>query len=213
MPLITLQTNLKSLKYGLDRPDGGSSNEPYVQNDINDPKLIVKDNNIQDGFIRGGFSAALRSSTNDLKRITKYIKNNPLFIARQVGLQLSNPRLETKKGAFPTGGGLLGMLQPTRIYNAGLNTLAQVPVNAFGVHFNRHGLLPVQNENTKYESVVRSNAGIPNSSTDEAIKKNRLLVLRDKLQIGQNQQYTSLREVKNINRANQKQYKIGRAHV
>ena len=35
---------------------------------------------------------------------------------------------------------------PTRIYNLGINTLAQVPVNAFGKHFNRHGLTPVQED-------------------------------------------------------------------
>ena len=37
MPLINLQTNLKSLKYGHDGPDGGSSSQPYIQTDINDP--------------------------------------------------------------------------------------------------------------------------------------------------------------------------------
>ena len=35
MPLIDLRTDLKSLKYGHDRPNGGSSNQPYIKVDIN----------------------------------------------------------------------------------------------------------------------------------------------------------------------------------
>lgn len=207
MPLIDLQTNLKSFKYGHDRPGGGSSKEPFIQNDINDPSLIIGDNNIQDGFIRGGISGAVKSSITDLRRITKYLTTapqGPLFIARQVGLQFSNPKLETKKlstnnsGVFGAVANVVNRITnavgPTRIYNLGLNTLAQVPVNAFGIHFNRHGILPLQNEDTKYESVVRNNAGLFNNNVDDALKNNRLLSLFNKLEIGQDQQgITSLR--------------------
>ena len=186
MPLIDLRTDLKSLKYGSDRPGGGDSNEPFIQNDINDPSLIIRDNNIQDGFIRGGISGAIKSSATDLKRITKFLTTKPqgpLFIARQIGLQLSNPRVERRSGPFGTAFG--GLLEPTRIYNAGLNTLAQIPVNAFGGHFKRHGLQPFIDERTMYESVVRSNAGLDgfDNNIDRALKNNRLLVLKDKLQI------------------------------
>jgi hypothetical protein len=99
-------------------------------------------------------------------------------------LQFSNPKLEVKKGGISaisdllTGniGGALGTLTggalgPTRIYNLGINTIAQVPVNAFGVHFNKHGLLPIQNNDTKYESVAQYN-----NEND----KNRLVGYRDK---------------------------------
>ena len=34
MALINLTTDLKSLKYGQDRPGGGSSNQPYIVNSI-----------------------------------------------------------------------------------------------------------------------------------------------------------------------------------
>ena len=34
MPLITSKTNLKSLKYGNDRPGNGSSGQPYIQFDL-----------------------------------------------------------------------------------------------------------------------------------------------------------------------------------
>ena len=34
MALIDIKTNLKSLKFGNDRPGGGSSNQPYIQKEI-----------------------------------------------------------------------------------------------------------------------------------------------------------------------------------
>ena len=35
--------------------------------------------------------------------------------------------------------------------------LAQVGANAFGYHFNRHGIVPVQDDNTKYFAVAKHN--------------------------------------------------------
>jgi hypothetical protein len=166
MPLIDLKTNLKSLKYGKDRIGGGDSNQPYITNDINNPTNVL---GFDDGFVRGGAVGAVRSSIIDTLRIGKFLTDvpkGPLFIAKQVGLQFSNPKLEVKKSVGGFFAGLLtgdigpatgGALQPTRLYNLGINTLAQVPVNAFGIHFNRHGLLPVQDNNTKYLAVVTAN--------------------------------------------------------
>ena len=187
MPLIDLKTNLKSLKYGNDRPGGGDSGQPYIKNNINDPKNVL---GLDDGFIRGGAVGALKSSVTDTLRIGKFLTDlpkGPLWIVKQAGLQFSNPKLEVKKGF----GGLLsslltgdlgpvtgGALQPTRLYNLGINTLAQIPVNAFGLHFNRHGLLPVQDESTKYLSVVKANNENNNS------KNNRLVdYLNNKLTV------------------------------
>ena len=227
MPLVNLQTNLKSLKYGHDRPDGGSSRQPYITTDINDPTIplsilvrnpIVKtilgnraasqlgsfvDSKYDDGFIRGGIIAATNESIVDTARIAQFAADAPkglLFVAKQAGLQLSNPRLEVKKLGFNTrsakqflktafspsqlvSGAALGeltggLLQPTRVYNLGLNTIAQVPVNAFGVHLNRHGILPVQDDDTKYEAVVKYN--------NESLKSenNRLVKLSKKFELG-----------------------------
>jgi hypothetical protein len=127
--------------------------------------------NFDDGLVRGGVVGAANASIVDTLRIGKFLTDfpkGPLFIVKQVGLQLSNPKLETKK--LPSGPGVLGFLGglantiqdkvgigPTRLYNLGINTLAQVPVNAFGIHFNRHGLVPVQDDSTKYLAVAQSN--------------------------------------------------------
>lgn len=155
MSLISLRTNLKNLKYGKDSIGGGDSGQPFIQ--ISIPGNLTA--NSEDVFIRGG-SLAFTNSGLDTKRITRFISspNGPLFILKQVGLQLSNPKIETGK--------TIG-IENTRIYNLGLNTLAQIPVNAFGIHFDRHGLLPVALDANKYLNVVKS------KSTEE----NRLVKL------------------------------------
>ena len=236
MPLIDLKTNLKSLKYGNDRTNAGSSGQPYITADpdgntnlslgasnvVGDvlrligvnkvplvPNLSVKLNESNvgrfvnqvlntDDFIRGGAVGSVQASINDTFRIGAFLTDvpkGPIFIAKQVGLQLSNPKLEIKRGGAAVAKGLLkalfsaspaqalssvtgGLLGPTRVYNLGINTLAQVPANAFGTHFSRHGLLPIQDEQTKYQNVVTYNNESPNSIF------NRLVELKGKFDLG-----------------------------
>jgi hypothetical protein len=174
--LLTLHTDLKSLKYGQDRPGGGDSGQPYIKTDINTVdsgfnrlRLTAFD----DGLVRGGIVGAANAAVVDTLRISKFLYTDikgPLFIVKQVGLQLSNPRLETRAIPSIGGTGLFGSvinagigflnnngIGPTRIYNLGVNTLAQIPVNALGGHIVRHGLSPIPNENSYYINVVRSN--------------------------------------------------------
>ena len=253
MPLINLQTNLKSLKYGHDGPDGGSSDQPYIQTDINNPvsglNLLLRNpqlrqflngvsdvgeflnvggfnvdeairkagiavdqfGKIDDGFIRGGAIGATNAAITDTIRIAKFFTDKPkgpLFLARQATMQLTNPKLEVKKIDF-SGQGLTsllkdiiqgdannivgtftgGLLEPTRIYNLGINTLAQVPVNYLGGHIVRHGLLPLQNEDSKYESVVKFNneqtSNINNANW--RLTGNRLIKLAKKFELGDGQ--------------------------
>ena len=180
MPLLTLKTDFKSLKYGADRPGGGSSGQPYIVNDINNPTNVL---GFDDGLVRGGVEGAVQSAYLDTKRIGKFILDHPLFLVKQVGLQLTNPRLEVPKDPanILMGGvdnvlakGTNGLLEPTRIYNLGINTLAQVPVGELGIHINRHGLLPVQTDASKYEAVVTANN----------TNNNRLVGLKSKFGVG-----------------------------
>jgi len=87
--LIKLQngdTALKSLKFGKDRPGGGSSNQPYIQNPIIEaPGVLSQFDN--DFLLRGGLRAPINAA-EDVARLTKYMFNlkNPsglLFIAKQ----------------------------------------------------------------------------------------------------------------------------------
>jgi hypothetical protein len=182
MPIITQAglTALRSLKYGNDQPGGGSSGEPYITTKIPPPyKQQVDSTNIwnsDNGLIRGGFTGATLASTRDTLRIGKFLVDpprGPLFIAKQIGLQLSNPQLETKPDI---AGQLIGKIGPTRIYNLGINTLAQIPLTAFGGHITRHGLFPVLNEGQLYSNVVTAN-----DAKGTAGKNNRLVLLKDKL--------------------------------
>jgi len=174
-------TALRNLKYGNDQPGGGSSGEPYITQKIPPAyEQQVPSTNIwnsDNGLIRGGFAGATLASARDTLRIGKFLVNpprGPLFITKQIGLQLSNPRLEPRTDAV---GRLIGAIGPTRIYNLGINTLAQIPVNAFGGHIVRHGLFPVLNEGQLYANVVRAN-----NSPESLGANNRLVLLKNKLE-------------------------------
>jgi len=181
MPLLDLKTDLKSIKYGQDRADGGSSGQPYIQTDINTVDRGINKlrfGNFDEGLVRGGVVGMLNSSITDTLRIGKFLTDTPkgpLFIVKQIGLQLSNPRLESKQVAVDRstrGGGFItnainfisnvagkieNIVGPTRIYNLGINTLAQVPINGIGGHIVRHGFLPVADPSKYYEAVVTHN--------------------------------------------------------
>jgi hypothetical protein len=205
MPIIKQlnATKFRSLKYGNDTSDGGNSGQPYMKvelKDIDKPFNRLRLTKFDDGLIRGGAVGALNASVVDTLRIGKFFKDlpkGPLFLAKQVGLQLSNPRLETKKGVS----GFLSGVGPTRLYNLGINTLAQVPLNAFGGHLIRHGLLPVMDESNKYLNVVTEK----NKIADD----NRLVGLRNKFDLGDGEVEYSI-TLKDAIRTNRQNNKDGR---
>lgn len=196
-------TNLRNLRYGRDTIGGGDSGAPYITTPIPaaldqqaDPTSIINASiagvNIDGGLMRGGFTGATNASQKDFIRIGKFLKDapqGPLFVIKQVGLQLSNPQLEAPIGSPLTNllqgniGTLLGgsstsaiNIGPTRIYNGGINTLLQVPITAFGGHITRHGLLPIQLfDSEKYENVAFNN-----NQEDQGVN-NRLVRLKAKL--------------------------------
>lgn len=193
--LLKLTTDLKSLKFD-------PNNEPYVQFPIGYTKSFEKNDSISttitdyylsnrtnpDFPIRGGtVNFDLRTQTFtlasqiDKERIKKFFQDaprGPLFLKKQIGLQLSNPKIETDsiisgvilpRNAFPEAPVIL---ENTRFYNNGINTLAQVGVQGTGVHTVRHGVLPF-NPFTKayYDTVNRQNL-------DNDYSKNRLVTLK-----------------------------------
>jgi hypothetical protein len=175
MGVLDLQTDLKSLKYGQDRPNGGSSGQPYIQTDIRTVDATFSRANLtlyDDGLVRGGMVASQNASFIDTKRIAKFLidpPKGPLFLIKQVGLQLSNPQLEQR------GTTTERYVGSSRIYNLGINTLAQIPLTALGEHIVRHGILPVDNPDSYYESVVTAN----NLQNDG--RENRLLKLLNRV--------------------------------
>jgi hypothetical protein len=190
-------TSLRNSLYGHDTPNGGDSGEPYIITNIPPAEQQQVDStttwNSDSGLVRGGFQGATLASSRDFLRINKFLRDaprGPMFIAKQVGLQLSNPQLETRKGdaatldnilqgnlgsIFTGGDSTFANVGATRIYNLGINTLAQVPLNAFGGHLVRHGLVPVFADSQKYEAVV-----IANNQAEEG-QNNKLVLLKKKL--------------------------------
>ena len=149
MPFLNLNNNWSDLAQYYNQP---FNNKPEV------PR--IKYTSFDDGLIRSGLVNTGISVLRDTARIGKFFASGKgvLFVAKQVGLQLSNPKLESKNTP-PTNpanavagviNSITNALGPTRTYNLGLNTLASVGGTAFGLHFDRAGLLPIIKDDQKY---------------------------------------------------------------
>lgn len=149
--IISLKTNLKSLKFGGDRPGNGSSNQPYQVTPIPDESPF----DIGTDFIFRG--NALKRSALDISRITQFMfdvksPKGYLFSTKQNLLSLIGVKTEASPNGL-NGGTYL----PT-------STIAQVGVTAFGGHLNKQGIDPtglinVLSKKTYEEIVKQKNEG------------------------------------------------------
>lgn len=173
--LIKLQngdTQLKSLKFGKDRPNGGDSKQPYIKkgliNDTVNPSLY------NDFIVRGGIQAPL-SALEDVARLTKYFADlsNPsgiLFAAKQNILSRTGTKTEASKGAGYANGALNeGAYTP-------LSTLAEAGIVFAGGHIPKQGIDPVGLFPglgiNKYQDIIKLNQ----STLSESWKTNNRLV-------------------------------------
>lgn len=167
MGLIDLKTDLKSLKYGKDRPGGNSSGQPYIQTPIPD------ENTPQNFFVRAG---ALQSDRRlkDVERLSKFFADNGnglRFVTKMNLLSRLSVNTEASNGSGYGGdkGGInQGIYTPT-------STLIQAGVQGLGTeNFNLLGLSPISDTIggiNRYETIIKSRDG--NDKTD----KNRLIKL------------------------------------
>jgi len=123
--LINLKTNLKSLGYGNDRPDGGSSNQPYIVTPIPDGEAL----NSPDFLLRNGYLNPV-NSYKDTERLLKYFTDiktpsGLLFTAKQELLERQNPKL----------------VNINRVYNP-FSTIFQASLLSIGEHLNKQGIDP-----------------------------------------------------------------------
>lgn len=121
MALINLKTDLKSLKYGLDRPNLGNSKEPFITKPIPDERPVdIPDFILRDGALKRGFE--------DISRLTQLFTTvrGLRFIANTNLLAAQNPKIP---------GAPRNLYLPT-------NTLAQAGVSAIGTHLNFLGETP-----------------------------------------------------------------------
>ena len=185
MPLIDFKTDLKSLRYGSDKPNGGSSAQPYIQSPIpgsynsnlSNEAAAVFDSYYEtnrtslDFPIRGGRVVEVGgnryttpSNDIDTTRIKNFLKDaprGPIFIQKQKGLQLTNPNTQVPNTILNVGGFFNvdnQVLPVTRTYNPA-NTIAQVAAQGTGTHFNRQGISPTlyQSPQTTYAFIAANN--------------------------------------------------------
>jgi hypothetical protein len=196
-------TQLKSLKYGDDRPRGANSLEPIISKPILDGNTI--------GTIPT-FNEAAKENQQRIETLLNKTPRGLNFVLNQKGLQLSNTRLELSTGLilnpFGEGGGfgteIARILNRTinaantaqGLYNRTANRLFRTtellpynPNNTItqvgarqGEHLDRFGLTPYINDNLKYINIARANNSGINSIN------NRLAGLRTKFSLGYDSQ-------------------------
>lgn len=227
MPLIDLLAdpanfvfNSKTRQFGNDRPGGGSSGLPYIQFPVDNIGTLPSNFTQYYGANRTGLDFPIRggsisfnlgeksitpAATIDKERITKFIKDKPrgdVFLAKQEGLQLSNPKIQTGDSIYTLRTAKLpNLLENTRIYNGGNNTLAQVGVQGTGAHITRNGVLPFNPLIKYYQDVVGAELSMDNAEVEE---NNRLLILANlkMKQKNSGNQVATVGEVSNIETIN-----------
>jgi len=147
-PVNIMETpfNQRSLKFGGDRPGGGSSGQPFIQEPLpgvnSDPNAPFPD------FLLRDPKNALNDRVDDLERIGKFLLTTEggLFIAKQELLSLQNPIVPGRPNrATPTSG----------LYNP-LMTLAQVGAAGTGLHIEKQGLYPIFDPTQKYDYIYKT---------------------------------------------------------
>ena len=136
------------------------ANTSFIPRDFQE--LYEATRNSSDFPIRGGtldFDFRTQTVTRfgklDKERIQKFLKDKPrgtTFLLKQAGLQFSNPKIQV--GKTIQGVTDFNLIENTRVFNNGVNLLAQVGVAGTGTHFVRHGLLPYNPLEKTYEKTV-----------------------------------------------------------
>lgn len=194
-PLEDKTTEYTTKQFGNDQPGYGSSGLPYIKTIVPPTPYLISTTG--PGFplytpgttgnpdypIRGGsvefqigqqtYTLSNKIDTVRIRRFLEDPKRGPIFIQKQIGLQLTNPKIETGNTLFGIGQGapIPGLLENTRVYNQGLNTLAQVGVQGTGAHAIRHGLVPFNAFQKDYFAVVNE------QNVNNELVTNRLLNL------------------------------------
>ena len=189
MAILDFKTNLKSLRYGKDRPFGGSSNQPYIQRDIDVRDSEVGRTGGPDFLLRGG-TLIPRRVGNDVSRMTQMLfdlksPNGVLFTAKQnvLGLTATNfkggytpskprERQENLSGIAKVtdaiGTFAENLNNTANVYNP-LSTIAQTAGGFLGLHLEKQGVLPPILGPAKYLDFI----------PDGNNKKSRILSLQE----------------------------------
>ena len=173
--LLTYTTNLKSLRYGKDRTDGGDSNQPYIKKDIPDQGDERSFPDSKDFILRGGIGSPI-DVADDFIRLGKYFAdfkniNGALFVAKQnilsrVGTATQASGNQSTNDKWKSAALNEGIYTP-------LSTLIQSGVNIIGGHIDKQGINPITGVRT-YTDVISRVIGSEGNG-----KGNRLVDLAD----------------------------------
>ena len=179
MALVNLQTDLKSLTFGHDRPGGGSSNQPYIQTEIPDGSLPPDS---PDFLLRNGFLAPV-SAARDASRLTQMFfdfktPNGLLFTAKEnllsrISVKTQASEIAPTNPALGYAGGIInqGVYLPT-------STIAQSLVGFTGTHLNLLGLNPTSPMAGVAQSGLNFGGGLVTyESAVKGLEVNRLIKL------------------------------------
>tara|TARA_R110000868_G_scaffold205087_2_gene453372 strand:+ start:148 stop:2121 length:1974 start_codon:yes stop_codon:yes gene_type:complete len=133
--LVTQSTVLRDLKFGKDRPGGGSSKEPFVNRNTL-PPVVAQSPDI--GLLGGNTDFLLRAGTlkrsaDDVSRMTQLLLTTGkgvAFTAKQNLLSRTNVKTQAKS---------IGLNQGPYIPTS---TIAQVASSGLGFHLNKQGINP-----------------------------------------------------------------------
>tara|TARA_R100000742_G_C4276182_1_gene97089 strand:+ start:297 stop:2210 length:1914 start_codon:yes stop_codon:yes gene_type:complete len=143
--LINLKTNLKSLRFGGDRPASGTSNQPYIVKDIPEGTGYLREGMpLQSGpdfILRDGFLAPVKA-IEDVSRLAQMFVDikSPrglFFTLKQNLLSRTNVKTEASYGT-----GYLGGIMNQGAYLP-IGTLLDAGLGWAGAHLNKFGLNPV----------------------------------------------------------------------
>ncbi len=132
----------------------GYAKEPYILRGLQEngrakPRRWGFGLNFDDGLIRSGIVTAAERLAVDTVRLGKWLikPKGILWMVKQFGMQQTNPTLESPMTGMP--GNPLG--QDHKLFTP-INLLANNAGNALGLHFQRHGILPVPTSG-RYEQI------------------------------------------------------------
>jgi len=153
----------KSALYGHDITFGGQGDDPNGLKMYKEPHILRDmDTNwglfggFDEGAFRGGFLTLGNRALKDVVRNVKHIIEDPikglLWGLKQVGLQASNPKVETE---------MFFLGRRTRVFNLGIGMIANMLTGPFGIKLYRHGLLNgILEGDATYEKAVKAHGGI-----------------------------------------------------
>ena len=167
MSLVNIKTDLKSLKYGMDRPEMGSSGQPYIKKGIKGTSHPAN----KDFLLRGGVNAPL-DAAEDVARMAKYFTDlkSPsglLFVAKQQLLSRTSVATQASTKTGPTGKDWKNASLNAGVYSP-INTLLSTGLGWIGTSVSKQvdSLDPFQSPRGYY-----NNGSYPNVKTSDVLRE------------------------------------------